>query len=281
MDAAIQNAVHKGQLFFLRSRVQELLKLQPKRDDMRRLLEVLPEEPELAREFTNSIGMKFVLIRPGEFMMGSNEADNEKPPHLVEITQPFYLGVYPVTQAEYQSVMGTNPSHFRGNSQLPVEQVNWYDAVTFCEKLNRLTVEVQRMAHYRLPTEAEWEYGCRAGSTGKWCTGDDVSSLYDYAWLDKNSGWRTHPVGEKEGNNWDLRDMHGNVWEWCADYYGHYSPAMLTDPQGPTTGSLRVVRGGSWTCGPVRSQSAYRGLHDPLNRYDFLGFRLAVNPSVQ
>ena len=281
LDTAIQKAVHGGRLRFLRGRVQALLKLQPKRDDMRRLLEVLPDEPELAKKFTNSIGMKFVLIQPGEFMMGSNEANNEKPPHLVEITQPFYLGVYPVTQAEYQAVIGTNPSHFTKNARLPVEQVNWIDSLTFCEELNRLTVERQRQAHYRLPTEAEWEYACRAGSTGKWCTGDDVSSLYDYAWLDKNSARRPHPVGEKKPNAWGLYDMHGNVWEWCADYYGNYSPAMLTDPQGPTTGSSRVGRGGSWTCGPVRSQSSYRSNNDPSNRYDFLGFRLALSPSIQ
>ena len=132
LDMAIEKAVHGGRLRFLRGRVQALLKLQPKRDDMRRLLEVLPDEPELAREFTNSIGMKFVLIEPGEFMMGSNEADNEKPPHLVEVTQPFYLGMHPVTQAEYQAVTGTNPSHFKGNARLPVEQVNWIDSLTFC-----------------------------------------------------------------------------------------------------------------------------------------------------
>lgn len=277
LDTAIQDAVHKGRLRFLRGRVQELFKLQPKRDDMRRLLEVLPDEPELPLEFTNSIGMRFVLIEPGEFMMGSNEADHEKPPHLVEITQPFYLGVYPVTQAEYKAVMGMNPSHFNGNARLPVEQVNWIDSLTFCEKLNRLTVEVQRKAHYRLPTEAEWEYACRAGSTGKWCTGDDVSSLYGHAWLYKNSDSRTHPVGEKKANNWGLHDMHGNVWEWCADYYGNYSLAMLTDLQGPTTGSSRVGRGGSWACSPVRSRSAYRSNNDPLNRSDFLGFRLALS----
>ena len=278
LDTAIEKAVHGGRLRFLRGRVQELLKLQPKRDDMRRLLEVLPDEPELAREFTNSIGMKFVLIEPGEFMMGSNEADNEKPPHMVEITQPFYLGVYPVTQSEYQAAIGTNPSHFNGNARLPVEQVNWYDSLTFCEKLNRLTVEVQRKAHYRLPTEAEWEYACRAGLKGKWCTGDDVSSLYDYAWLYKNSDCRTHPVGEKKSNNWGMHDMHGNVWEWCADQYDEYPSGSQTDPLGPTKGADRVSRGGGWNNVATYCRSAFRSTEVPMSRSSSLGFRLALSP---
>ena len=278
LDAAIQKAVHQGRLQFLRGRVQELLKLQPQRDDMRRLLEVLPDEPELAREFTNSIGMKFVLIQPGEFMMGSNEADNEKPPHMVEITQPFYLGVYPVTQAEYQAVMGTNPSHFTGNSRLPVEQVSWDDAVVCAQKLSHLSAEQAHGLTYRLPSEAEWEYACGAGSTGKWCFGDQESQLVDYAWFDGNCGPRTHPVGGKKANNWGLHDMHGNIWEWCVDWYGsNYSAAMLMDPQGPTTGSDRVYRGGGWFDVAANCRAALRRRNVPTLRVSGMGFRLALS----
>ena len=256
-DKAIHKAVHKGRLRFLRGRVQELSKLQPKRDDMRRLLEVLPDDPELPWEFTNSVGMKFVLIQPGEFIMGSSEADKEKPPHLVEITQPFYLGVHPVTQAEYQAVTGTNPSQFNGNARLPVEQVNWIDSITFCEKLNRLTVEVQRKAHYRLPTEAEWEYSCRAGSTWKWYYGHQESQLGDYAWFD------------------------GNVWEWCQDYYdadAYKKRSGITQDPHVVSSSCRVLRGGGWYSSAWGCRSAFRDWGDSTNQGSNVGFRLALSP---
>ena len=280
LDANIQNAVLKGRLSFLRSRVSALLKLQPKRDDMRRLLEVLPDEPELAKEFTNSIGMKFVLVEPGEFMMGSNEANNEKPPHLVEITQPFYLGVYPVTQAEYQAVMGTNPSHFKGNARLPVEQVSWDDAVVCAQKLSQLSAEQAHGLTYRLPSEAEWEYACGAGSTGKWCFGNNESLLGEYAWFDKNSEKRSHPVGEKKPNAWGLHDMHGNVWEWCQDYYDANAYKKHSDitqhPHVVESGSSRVLRGGSWDIHAANCRSAFR-VSGPPFRFNFMGFRLALS----
>ncbi len=243
LDAGIQEAVQKGRLQFLRGRVQELLKLQPKRDDMRRLLDVLPDEPELAKEFTNSIGMRFVLIPPGEFTMGSNEEDDEKPPHMVRITRPFYLGVFPVTQAEYQAVTGQSPSQAAGNPRHPVDQVSWDDAVACAQKLSQLAAELNRGLTYRLPSEAEWEYACRAGSTGKWCFGDQESQLGDYAWFSGNSA---HPVGEKNPNAWGLHDMHGNVFEWCLDWYeaGYYKVSPEDDPPGPSSASARVLRGG-------------------------------------
>lgn len=280
LDAAIQKAVHKGRLQFLRGRVQELLKLQPKRDDMLRLLEVLPDEPEFAHEFTNSIGMKFVLIQPGEFIMGSDAATPQMPLHMVEITLPFYLGVFQVTQREYRVVMGKNPSQFTGNTGLPVENVSWNDAVAFSERLSQLAGGVPNGACFRLATEAEWEYGCRAGSTGQWCFGDNKSSLRDYAWFDENSGKRTHPVGEKKPNAWGLHDMHGNVAEWCLDRYGAYPSGAVTDPQGPTTGSDGVLRGGCWMYPAELCSSAFRARNPPAACGGYGGFRVALSPSV-
>ena len=279
-DKAIHKAVHKGRLRFLRGRVQELSKLQPKRDDMRRLLEVLPDCPELATELTNSIGMRFVLIEPGEFMMGSNEAYNEKPPHMVKIIQPFYLSVFPVTQAKYHAVIGTNPSNFTGNARLPVENISWDDAVTFCDRLSESPGGVQHGMRYRLPTEAEWEYACRAGSTSKWCFGDDESLLGDFAWFGESFEGQRHPVGKKKPNAWGLYDMHGNVFEWCSDYYDNYTTCMLTDPRGPTTGSNRVLKGGLWYLPAARCRAASRYTGGPTDRTSNCGFRLALS-SVQ
>ena len=295
LDEAIQRAVHKGRLRFLRGRVQELLKLQPKRDDMRRLLDVLPDDPALPLEFTNSIGMKFVLIEPGEFTMGSTngksessaahgffeiaEGESERPPHLVSITQPFYLGVYPVTQQEYEAVIGTNPSCFDGNTRLPVERVDWNDAVTFGEKLSQSPVEAQRRTRYRLPTEAEWEYACRADSTTNWCYGDNESLLRDYAWFEENSGERTHPVGEKKPNAWGLYDMHGNVLEWCQDVFSasaYTERSRITkDPIG-SNGVLRVYRGGGWNSTALLCRSAFRGVCHPGFGDNDSGFRLVA-----
>jgi formylglycine-generating enzyme required for sulfatase activity len=293
LDAGIQDAVQKGRLRFLRGSVQELLKLQPQRDDMRRLLDVLPEEPELAKEFTNSIGMRFVLIQPGEFMMGSKEADNEKPPHLVRIARPFYLGVFPVTQAEYQAVTGQTPSH-EGNPSHPVGHVSWDDAVACAQMLSQRSAETSRQLTYRLPTEAEWEYACRAGSTGKWCFGDVESQLGNYAWFTGNSGNQTHPVGQKKPNAWGLHDMHGNVWEWCLDGYNasYYKASPTVDPPGPSPeacgpgGSYRVLRGGSsgrsragnFSHDSSSSRSAYRYGLPSRFRIFHLGFRLALVP---
>jgi formylglycine-generating enzyme required for sulfatase activity len=280
LDAGIQNEVRKGRLWGLRRRVKELLKLQPKRDDMRRLLEVLPDEKEMAREFTNSIGMKFVLIHPGEFTMGSSDSLGESPPHRVEITQPFYLGVYPVTQAEYQAVIGKNPSHFNGNSRLPVEQVSWYDADAFCKQLSQSPVEVQRGMKYRLPTEAEWEYACRAGTPGKWCFGDNESLLSEYAWFDKNSGSQSHPVGQKKANNSGLYDMHGNVWEWCQDGYdanAYQGRSGITQDPFVATGPLSVNRGGSWFDSGKSCRSANRDSNAASFSSRILGFRIALN----
>jgi eukaryotic-like serine/threonine-protein kinase len=247
---------------------------------------------EPPKEITNSIGMKMLLIPAGEFLMGAkrNESgayDGEKPQHRVRITKPFYLGIYPVTQAEYQQVMGTNPSYFQGSKgilglfakpaepQRPVEQVSWPDAVEFCRRLS-----AQEGTTYRLPTEAEWEYACRAGTTTRFCFGDEFERLVEYGWHHKNSGGSTHPVGQKKPNSWGLYDMHGNVWEWCADwyednYYKQFAEKIVVDPTGPSGGSNRVYRGGCWRYDASICRSACRWGLDPGGRCDNLGFRLA------
>ena len=218
--------------------------------------------------------------------------------HQVTLTQGFELGVYEVTQEQYEQVMGTNPSQFKG-PQNPVEQVSWDEAVEFCRKLSALPAEKQAGYVYRLPTEAEWEYACRAGTTTEYSSGDSDSELGDYAWYGNNSGdqqidalniWntdednyidrlsenncRTHPVGGKKPNGWGLYDMHGNVYEWCQDWYGSYPSGSVTDPTGAASGSLRVLRGGSWFNYSDYCRSAYRSGNTPDYRYINLGFRV-------
>lgn len=207
------------------------------------------EYQDMPVQVTNSIGVKLLLIPPGEFLRGSHASDevastSEKPPHLVRITRSFYLGMYPVTQAQWEQVMGTNPSHFRGADR-PVDNVSWEDSQDFIRRLNNLVAERGRV--YRLPTEAEWEYACRAGTTSRYYFGDDDSLLGEYAWYSDNSGRQTHPVGQKSPNPWGLYDMHGNVSEWCSDWYSEYytTRSPIDDPTGPRTGKHRVLRGGS------------------------------------
>jgi len=234
------------------------------------------------RELTNSIGMKLVLIPPGEFMMGSPADEKrrgvDEPQHRVKITKGFYMGATEVTQAQWQKVMGNNPSYFEGDN-LPVEQVSWDNAVDFCRKLSATEGKT-----YRLPTEAEWEYACRAGSTGPYAGN---GKLDDMGWHGGNSGGKTHPVGTKQANAWGLYDMHGNVWEWCADWYGvdYYRQSPVSDPEGPNQGAplrwapqgARVVRGGSWDSGLTgRFRCADRDYsRGPADRGDRGGFRCA------
>ncbi|MCY2991427.1 MAG: formylglycine-generating enzyme family protein, partial [Planctomycetota bacterium] len=227
----------------------------------------------------NSLGIKFFLLPPGEFLMGSPDSDgdagsDEKPQHWVWISKPFYLGVYEVTQAQYQKVVGSNPSDFKGEF-LPVENVSWDDAVTFCKRLSEVAEERAAGRTYRLPTEAEWEYACRAASTSKYSFGDSETELGTYAWYDKNSGNTTHPVGAKQANAWGLYDMHGNVYEWCQDGYGPYAAGPTSDPSGHGSATDRVLRGGSWVSDGGGCRSAYRAGDDPGALYRIGGFRVA------
>jgi formylglycine-generating enzyme required for sulfatase activity len=221
--------------------------------------------------FVNSLGMAFVLIPAGEFMMGSDDGDyDEKPVHKVSISQPFYLGKYEVTQGQWQAVTGSNPSHFTGDPNLPVEQVSWEEVQTFVQKLNAR----EGVAAYRLPTEAEWEYAARARATTAYGFGNHASKLGGYAWYGENAGGKTHPVGGSKPNAWGLYDIHGNVWEWVQDWYGPYDMDIATDPQGSSTGWYRVYRGGGWGTFAGNCRSSDRNFDTPDTRLAGLGFRL-------
>ncbi len=244
--------------------------------------------------------LQMVPIQPGTFTMGSpagikilgsltigaEKGRSEKEiQHQVTLTEPFWLGKYPVTQLEYESVMGKNPSKFNG-ANLPVERVSWYDAKEFCKKLNEIH-EDKLPAGYQfdLPTEAQWEYACRAGTTTALNNGKDLTSSYgecsnlnEVAWYGWNSGGATHEVGQKRANAWGLYDMHGNVWEWCRDWRGAYHGGSITDPVGPSSGSGRVLRGGSWSLNAGYCRSASRGYYVPSYRDFNFGFRLALVP---
>ena len=217
--------------------------------------------------------MEFVWIGPGTFTMGSSEQeegrDQDEMQHPVIISQGFFLGKYEVTQAQWESVMGNNPSYFPGENQ-PVEQVSWEDVQAFIQQLNEEMDDV-----YRLPTEAEWEYACRAGTTTKWSFGNDEDSFGDYAWYEgNNSSIGTKEVGTKLPNPWGLYDMHGNVWEWCQDFYGAYVNDWQTDPSGPVSGSDRVMRGGYFGGAVERLRSADRAGPEPSRRAYSIGLRL-------
>ncbi len=248
-----------------------------------------PARAQAPKEITNSIGMKLVLIPKGTFMMGSPESEqgrNEnETQHEVTISKDYYLGVYEVTQAQYEKVMGKNLSYFQGakvgneNADLPVENVSWDEAVKFCKKLSALPEEKKAGRVYRLPTEAEWEYACRAGSKTAYSFDDEEGLLPEYGWFSRNSSRRTHTVGLLEPNAWGLHDMHGNVWEWCSDWYEEYPKGAVSDPTGPKEGSYRVLRGGSWFYEAAYCRSANRYRLVPSYRYNRLGFRLALSPS--
>ena len=300
------------------------------------LMPCLLQAQDAPREITNSIGMKLVLIPKGSFQMGSppeekGSHDDERQ-HSVKITHDYYLGVFEVTQAQYKKVMGKNPSYFQGNNvaeripalihpetgrtiaeekiifvntdNYPVEFATWREAVEFCKRLSELQEEKAAKRVYRLPTEVEWEYACRAGTKTAYSFGADRNALKDFDWFGENSagkiincyriwekssknldvyiekllenGCKTHPVGTKKANPWGLYDMHGNVSEWCSDFYGEYPRQSITDPSEPKMIWTRVLRGGCWSNMAADCRSAFRYWDHPLECRSDLGFRVAL-----
>jgi len=256
--------------------------------------------PASGKEFTNSIGMKMKLIPAGEFVMGSAKTPRElcrmfnlssvlaqyfkgeQPQHRVRITKPFYLAATEVTQGQWEAVMETRPwkkEDVKEGSDYAATGVSWEDAQAFCEALSK-----KEGATYRLPTEAEWEYACRAGTTTMYSFGDDASKLGEYAWCRENASdvdeKYAHRVGQKQPNPFGLYDMHGNVLEWCADWYDedYYSSSPTDDPKGPASAELRMLRGGGWYGNPVGACSAHRSAGRPDDWDDYWGFRVATTP---
>jgi formylglycine-generating enzyme required for sulfatase activity len=232
-----------------------------------------------ARSLTLGLGrdvkLETVLIPAGEFMMGSpgepkdNLGTDERPQHRVKITRPFFIGKFEVTQAQWRALMGDNPSKFTGDDKLPVEAVSWDDAQGFCRRASKLTGR-----QVRLPTEAEWEYACRAGTADTYAGVDSEKQLGDYAFFGVD---QTKPVGGKKPNTWGLYDMLGNVWEWCQDWYGPYSAGEQTNPAGPATGQVRVLRGGCWNSDAYNCRVANRlWSKAATRRYNVVGFRVAI-----
>jgi formylglycine-generating enzyme required for sulfatase activity len=232
----------------------------------------------------------FVFIPPGAFRMGSptNEAgrfDDEGPQTAVTISRGFWMAKYLVTQNDYLGLLGTNPSFITGDLSRPVETVTWFDATSYCAKLTQQERTAGRIATnslYRLPTEAEWEYACRAWTSTRFSYGDDpnLTNLTNYAWCYDNSGTTTHPVGQKPPNPWGLYDMYGNVEEWCQDWYGAYRGGISLDPQGPVTGPGRVFRGGNYIDFTLASyRSAARGAFYPDQGLSIIGFRVLLAPT--
>ena len=237
---------------------------------------------------TNSIGIKLMPIAKGRFQMGSLFREEgyrlAEQRHEVTITRDYYLGAFEVTQAQYSKLMGANPSKFQGDAignidsaNHPVDQVSWQDAVEFCKRLSELPEERAAGREYRLPTEAEWEYACRAGSRAPFGFGG-MELADDYGWFSSNCKGTSQPVGKKEPNAWGLYDMHGNVMEWCSDWGGDYPEGAVSDPTGPKEGYSRMIRGGAWLTPPMLGRSGDRAFHFPPDtRSDYVGFRVALS----
>lgn len=253
------------------------------------------DEPasHIPKHITTKTGIEMVLIRGGEFIMGDNRGeDDEKPAHKVKISA-FYMDKYEVTQEAYEGMMGRNPAKFKSatGGNKPVERVSWFGAIQYCNMrslreglspcYNLETLECNYKADgYRLPTEAEWEYACRAGTGTRYSFGNTPGKLGRYAWFKENANKTSHPVGQKRPNPWGLYDMHGNIWEWCNDYYSenHYQKSGGENPHGPSTGEERVLRGGSWANGAEslrcwRRYSETPGFADVCFGYEAYGFR--------
>ena len=231
--------------------------------------------PKIKTFDANGVSFEMVEVRGGTFRMGAtseqgSDADSdEKPVHSVTLSG-YYIGKTEVTQVLWEAVMGSNPSRFKGD-YLPVESVSWDDCQEFIRKLNALTGQ-----NFRLPTEAEWEFACRGGNNSRGYKYSGSNYIDNVAWYDGNSGGKTHPVATKSPNELGIYDMSGNVWEWCADWYGDYSSGAQTNPKGPYDGSCRVCRGGSWFISAGLCRSSYRSYNYPTYPLNALGLRLAL-----
>jgi formylglycine-generating enzyme required for sulfatase activity len=238
---------------------------------------------------TNVIGPGLVWIPPGEFVLGSPNEEKDReldegPLTRVILPAGFWMSAHETTQAEYEALMGRNPSQYTGDTLRPVEKVSWQEAFDYCRALNARELAARRLPDgyaFRLPTEAEWEYACRAGTTTRFSHGDDPGYLEtpDYAWCGHNSSSSTHPAATRKPNAWGLFDMHGNVWEWCLDaWVGAYPGGVYTNTAAAPQGSLRVARGGSWLYDPRFCRSANRDSYGMLNRCSDVGFRVVLAP---
>ena len=224
----------------------------------------------------NSIGIEMALVPVGQFTMGGDQVaeqadENETPRHRVIFDTPFYIGRVTVTQSQWHAIMQTDPSHFR-DPRRPVETVSHHDACLFIKRLN----QKEATRAYQLPTEAQWEYAARAGSQSAYCYGPEKIKLTQFAWHKKNSGNETHPVGLLSPNEWGLHDMHGNVHEWCADWFdrNYYAVSPSRFPTGPAEGLAKVLRGGDWGSADWYCRSAIRSLSSPDRRSPRVGFRV-------
>ncbi|MBQ7589726.1 MAG: formylglycine-generating enzyme family protein [Verrucomicrobia bacterium] len=250
------------------------------------------ESKNFTISLSDTVDLNMIWIEPGTFIMGSPEDElgrwDDEVQHEVTLTKEYWLGKYEVTQAQYKAVMGKNPSYFWLGNDWPVEQVSWDDAMDFCAKLTAIEKEAGRVPEgygYTLPTEAQWEYACRAGTTTALNSGKDLSSVNkcsemdEVGWYGYNSDDMSQRVGQKQPNAWGLYDMHGNVWEWCSDWRGDYPTSAVVDPKGPDTGWNHIMRGGSWANPAVTCRSARRG--NPLGGSsggNLIGFRVALAP---
>jgi uncharacterized protein (TIGR02996 family) len=277
-------------------------------ETQRRAQEMLLEGVEPCMpQTTNSLGMSLTLLPAGSFRMGAARGEpgrqqGEGPRHVVDITRPFYIGTFSVTQGEYAALIGHNPSQFASGSRrrdkmlkgqdttrFPVERVTWHDAVAFCQRLSERPEEKKARRAYRLPTEAEWEYACRAGTTSIFFSSDSFTSTqanFDGKYpLRAHAGpylGRTCRVGSYRPNLWGLYDMTGNVWQWCADWYDtqYYTRTRVADPRGPATGERRCRRGGSWYMNATQCRSAYRSSNQPDQAVEYCGFRVVMTEAV-